>query len=1016
MRRLLIPLLLFGFGPGALLFALPQTTLGQVLPVRNYGTREGLNSGSINAVLRDSRGMLWVGTNNGVNLYDGSRFQQPVMNTRSGQIFVNEFCEDRHQQVWIGSWYSGLYKYADGVFSNYLPDTVNIGSQSNSILHLTELPDGQMLCGTDHNAYVFDGMRFRLLDSANRKLDRQITATAGMANGNLLIGLSDGIAFYRKKGRGWELGCNFFMGEEINKLVIAGDRLWVATNRGLYYFASVIDYLTECAGLPAGAAAGHAADTGPVLIASGGINNFFFDRNNSLWYISGSGVWRQQASGIPEHLTRENGLPSNEVVCGSADLEGNVWLGTENGLAKLTPAGYRFFSMREGEQDATIIALAKDGNHRLWAGSYANVYRLRGAVQIEERTPAAMPYGFVYAMLEDRRQRIWLCTSNGLYCVDRGVASLRSPALISCISEDHLGLLWFGGQDGRVQYLENDQLHPIVLDKSIDHRITGIWRDRLGAVWIGYALAGLRKLEWVHIGSPGLESPQRRPEPADTLRTVRSWSADNGYPRLLVRSLHDDGGGHILVGTRTAGLFVLGREGDSVFNITRDRGLSGNWIKDIVVSDRQVFLATNNGLDVLEAGSYRGPVRHITFNDDRVPVEFNTALLQSDTLWLGTSKGVLEYCLHGQQPDSVAPPVRLLKLAVNGQVDSGFRLFSTDTRLRRLGYTQNNVSVDFAALSFRDEDRVRYRYRLEGLDTGWNAFTDRRYVNYMNLAPGNYQFLVEARNGDGLMSREPAAVSFSIAAPFWATSWFITLAIIAILGLAYGFYRYRLHQVLAIERLRARISTDLHDDTGSTLSSISILSDMALQEEAAKEAAASALSGEAGGGNGTPLTPMLKEIRDNSLSLLEKMDDIVWSINPRNDTLESLILRVKRFAAQLFEARGIDYEIDIEPQIRGLRLLMTHRQNLYLIMKEAINNLVKYSGAGRAYIRAHYLRHHLVVEISDDGKGFSAEAMAMGNGIINMRSRAAEMKAELVIRTAPGEGTTVRLSLKTKRP
>jgi signal transduction histidine kinase len=479
---------------------------------------------------------------------------------------------------------------------------------------------------------------------------------------------------------------------------------------------------------------------------------------------------------------------------------------------------------------------------------------------------------------------------------------------------------------------------------------------------------------------------------------VRSWSAENGYPRLLVRSLLDDGAGHLLVGTRTGGLFIIDRTGDPVINITRDQGLSGNWIKDILVNGRQVYLATNNGLDLLEAGVYQTPARHITFNDDRVPVEFNTALLQSDTLWLGTSRGVLEYSLHGQQPDGLAPPVRLLKLAVNGQADSDFRLFTSDTRLRRLEYSQNNVSVDFAALSFRDEDRVRYRYRLEGLDTGWNAFTDRRYVNYMNLAPGDYRLLVQARNGDGLLSREPAAVSFSIAAPFWRTPWFLTLTTLALLGLAYGLYRYRLHQVLAIERLRARISTDLHDDTGSTLSSISILSDMAMQEA-----------------NDTPLTPMLKEIRDNSLSLLEKMDDIVWSINPRNDTLESLMLRVKRFAAQLFEARGIEYEIDIEPEVRRLRLLMDHRQNLYLIMKEAINNLVKYSDADRANIRARYVRHHLVVEISDDGRGIPADAMAIGNGIINMQNRAGEMKAELAIRTAPGEGTTVTLRLKTTR-
>ena len=981
MRRLLLPLLLFGFGLSAV--------RAQVLPVRNYGTREGLNAGSISAVLRDSQGMLWVGTYNGVNWYDGSRFQQPAMTTRSGQIFVNEFYEDRRHQVWIGSWYSGLYRFAGGVFSNWLPDTVNIGSQSNSILHLSELPDGRMFCGTDHNAYIFDGTRFALLDPVNKNLARQITATAVTPRGDIYIGLSNGLELYRSGSDGWKLAFHLLPGVDINKLVVSSDTIWIATNRGLFC-------QTQTKEAPI-----------PDRVLDGPVANIFFDANHTLWYTGGNGgIWRRQPGREPEHFTRENGLPSNQVVCGCTDLEGIVWLGTENGLAKLTPAGYRFFPVREGDEGATIISLAKDEDQYLWAGSYSNIYRIEGAITHVERTVGGKPYGFVYAMLKDRRRRVWFCTSSGLYCVDRGVPRLRSPALISSIAEDNNGALWLGGADGRVQYLLNDQFHAPILDQPVDQRITGIWSDANGSVWAGYALAGLRKLKLR----------------GDSLQTVRSWSATNGYPRLLVRSLRDDGQGHLLVGTRTGGLFVISRSGDSVVNITRDQGLSGNWIKDIIVNGRQVFLATNNGLDLLEAGAYQTPLRHITFNDDRVPVEFNTLLLQSDTLWLGTSRGVLEYSLHSQQPDSLAPPVRLLKLAVNGQADSGFRLFTSDTLLRLLSYSQNNVSVDFAALSFRDEDRVRYRYRLVGLDTGWNALTDRRYVNYMNLAPGNYRFLVQARNGDGLLSREPAAISFSVAAPFWRTPWFLTLSTLALLALVYGFYRYRLHQVLAIERLRARISTDLHDDTGSTLSSISILSDMALQEEAVRAGSLSSGGSDGAGpagaanSNGTPLTPMLKEIRDNSLSLLEKMDDIVWSINPRNDTLESLMLRVKRFAAQLFEARGIEYEIDIEPEIRRLRLLMDHRQNLYLIMKEAINNLVKYSDAARAHIRARYLRHHLVVEISDDGRGFPDTSMATGNGIINMKARAEAMKAELVIRTAPGEGTTVTLSLKTTRP
>ena len=410
----------------------------QVLPVRTYGIREGLNAGSISAVLRDSRGLLWVGTYNGVNLYDGSRFQQPKMTSRGGQIYVNEFCEDRRHQVWIATWYSGLYKYANGVFTNYLPDTVNIGSQSNSILHLTELPDGRLLCGTDHNAYIFDGQHFKLLDSGNHDLDRQITATACTSNGTLFVGLADSIAIYMGGSNHWQFVVPMLQGVGANKMLIAHDTLWIATNKGLYYIAGAHDLLRTCL-IPRGACT-------PIQFAAGNITNVFLDANHTVWYTkAGGGIWRQRlapavapgsaprlasgsASGFPsgsasvfpsgsasvfpsgsasvfpsgsasifpsgsasifpsgsasifasgsapgsasgsapglapanapEHIGSENGLPSSQVVCGCSDVEGIVWLGTENGLAKLTPAGYRLFPVKEDVEGATIIAVAR---------------------------------------------------------------------------------------------------------------------------------------------------------------------------------------------------------------------------------------------------------------------------------------------------------------------------------------------------------------------------------------------------------------------------------------------------------------------------------------------------------------------------------------------------------------------------------------------------------------------------------------------------------------------------------
>ena len=370
-----------------------------------------------------------------------------------------------------------------------------------------------------------------------------------------------------------------------------------------------------------------------------------------------------------------------------------------------------------------------------------------------------------------------------------------------------------------------------------------------------------------------------------------------------------------------------------------------------------------------------------------------------------------------------------MKLTINGRLDSSFLPFTHTAELPPLQYGQNNLAFDFAGLSLRDEDKVSYRYKMEGLDKDWSPPTSRRYVNYSHLSPGAYKLLVMARNDDGVWSIAPAALTFRIKAPFWLQGWFIALCVILLATLVYLLYRYRLQQALKIERLRTKISTDLHDDIGSTLSSISIMSDLIIHSPAAngvsggpgQAPARTASPGQPPGPTGIPPEPTLPdwqrmagEIKENSLSLMDKMDDIVWSINPRNDEVENLMVRIQRFAAPLLEAKGIDYEIIIENNIRHLKLSMEHRQHIYLIMKEAIINLVKYSGAGKAIIRARSAGGLLKVDINDNGKGFDPATARNGNGIVNMRSRATLMQAFLHIDAAPEKGTSVVLTLKIK--
>ncbi len=195
-----------------------------------------------------------------------------------------------------------------------------------------------------------------------------------------------------------------------------------------------------------------------------------------------------------------------------------------------------------------------------------------------------------------------------------------------------------------------------------------------------------------------------------------------------------------------------------------------------------------------------------------------------------------------------------------------------------------------------------------------------------------------------------------------------------------------------MQHIRNKIAQDLHDDIGSTLSSISILSDLALRENP-----------------GSHTIETMTEIKDNSILLMERMDDIVWSINPRNDSLENLLIRVRHFATTLFEAKGVDYSIGIQKNIHEVRLPMDYRQHIYLILKEAINNLVKYADATQAWLEVQFDTRHLVLVVRDNGRGFDTGAQNAGNGITGMRRRAELMNARVSIISAPGEGTSIQL-------
>jgi signal transduction histidine kinase len=304
---------------------------------------------------------------------------------------------------------------------------------------------------------------------------------------------------------------------------------------------------------------------------------------------------------------------------------------------------------------------------------------------------------------------------------------------------------------------------------------------------------------------------------------------------------------------------------------------------------------------------------------------------------------------------------------------------------------QDEIRFDFVGLSFVPGNVLRYEYRLG--EAEWSRPMEERVVHYAGLTPGTYRFAVRAVRSDGIASPEPATVEFEVYPRVWRRAWFqgLLLAIVAaVTGLAHGI---RVKRLLAIERVRTRIATDLHDDVGSTLSQIAILSDVAQRRLTGHSAS----------------TDTLERIGVLSRQLTDAIGDIVWAVQPRNDLLSDLEHRMRRFASEVLSGRNIAIHWPAEEQDHDLALDAEHRRQVYLIFKEAINNVLRHSGATEVRIGLRVARGRLDLKVADNGCGIGS--IKAGNGLASMGLRAQRFGGELEVRSGPGEGTTIRLTV-----
>jgi signal transduction histidine kinase len=336
--------------------------------------------------------------------------------------------------------------------------------------------------------------------------------------------------------------------------------------------------------------------------------------------------------------------------------------------------------------------------------------------------------------------------------------------------------------------------------------------------------------------------------------------------------------------------------------------------------------------------------------------------------------------------------VRIASVRVGGVLQPLPHLGRAEVDGLALGPGTSELQIEFFGVGFQAGEPLRYQYRLEG--AAWSPPSLERTVHYARPSPGRYRFQVRAVTAAGVTSASPASVWFEVVPSLWRRGWFQALAMLSLGVTLYGGHRYRLTHLLALERLRTRIAADLHDEIGSSLARVAVLSDVARRQQAP-------------GGEGPR---RLEEIGDTARDLIAALGDIVWAVNPQRDDLASLVRRVREFAGDLLEEKGIGLEFQATTDLEGVRLAPEPRRQIFLVLKEALHNVARHAAASSATLRLDLVDGQLRAEVSDDGRGLSPlDRERDGQGLANMRARAARIGGRLEVDSAPGAGTRVVL-------
>ena len=974
-----------------LFYFVPVSRAQQYLFAR-YTPKDGLINNRVRFLYQDSKGRLYISTFGGLSVYDGSRFINYTTENGLVTSLVNDIVEMGYDSLWIIPNGPGLHCMVHGI----LRDIKMADSLYPVINQLLKCSDGSFYAIADEGLFHLEHDHFQkiTLQSGTEQPPWRYLASAIEWNRQLFI-ITDphlGIPGYASL---------LVYDLDSRKLLTAGDPA---------HFYSLVkspsnDILT-------------ATDSGirkidlqalrqnrirliappPPYQSAGTVtgSSMFFDNSRDLWISatpSGKEIIKIGRDGRRQSLGVANGLPNGTNNSVFQDRENNLWFANnENGIAKLVDQRVQFYPQSPSGFIATDM-FAGSNNDSVW---FYNAIRHdllllteKGSITLHGVGPLP-PQGHIimgknaYLVSDKKVYGLRFLPGNrfGASLIYRDTVSIEGNACLD--RKGNLILLSFRN----LSLLHNGRINQHKLQYMADQEAV----DKYNRIWVATRANTLSVLT--------LDTSGNSP----ALKLLGEWT--NDQPATGPRSITVDNEGRVWIGTRDRGLYCLFFDSLRLVSwqrLTIRDGLPENFINYLYCDpDNTIWACTPAGLSKIRYDNGRFSIGNINPGRDINQTAYKVQRSGNNIHWALVSGGYLKIGRSEEKKDTWRPQVLFSEVMVGNE-----QVTPPAGQSLSLDYDRNSVSFYIGASTFTDESQTRFSYWLEGGSTPqWSTPSTQSTINFVNLPPGKYTLRVKAQFLTGRYPEQVAGYPFVILPPWWAKGWFRALALSALIILmvigarAYISRRLEkqrigLERQQAIEKERTRIATDMHDDLGAGLSRIKFLSEtigIKRQQQ-------------------LPIEEEIMGIREYSHEMIDKMGEIVWALNEKNDSLSDLLSYTRSYAVEYLLQAGIHSAVESPADFPSLFVSGEFRRNVYLTIKEALHNIVKHAEAENVCIRMEInINHSLTITIQDDGIGFDRNNIRpFSNGLYNMQRRIQDIGGRLLIRS--GSGTTLQLSV-----